>query len=371
MRFFTIAAVTALAGYAAAQTSSECNPMEKDCPADPALGTEHTWQFNSTLDDKIWNMTNSIQPVYHDDGADFTLSKEGEAVLVTSNFYIFFGVVESWVKMSPGDGMISSIVLESDDLDEIDWEWVGNDTNSVQTDFFGKGNTTTYGRGTTYPVQNADTEWHNYTTYWTEDYLEWWVDNTMIRNLTKDDPLTLDGTNYPQTPCQIKISIWPAGTQGTNKWTVQWAGGYVNWDEAPFTMSVQSIRAKDFHSGKEYTYGDRSGSASSIQVAEGNSTAVEELNKVPAESVGDKWDKLGNGAHIGVYAAAGVVGAACVAGFLWWCMRQRKQGRLENALGDNQMANDRSEMPEYQQDWKQSEWRATEWRNSGYGQIRS
>ena len=131
-----------------------------------------------------------------------------------------------------------------------------------------KGNTTTYGRGTTYPVPNADTEWHNYTTYWTENYLEWWVDNTLIRNLTSDDPLTLGGTNYPQTPCQIKISIWPAGTQGTNKWTVQWAGGYVNWDEAPFTMSVKSLRAKDFHTGKEYTYGDRTGDAKSIKVIE-------------------------------------------------------------------------------------------------------
>lgn len=102
-----------------------------------------------------------------------------------------------------------------------------------------------------------------------------------------------------------------------------------------------------------------------------NSTAAVEINKQPAESIGQKWDKLPEGAHIGVYAGAGVAGAIAVAGFLFWCLRQRSKGRLENALGDNQYANERSEMQNYQNDWKQSEWKATEWRNSGYGQLRS
>ncbi|KAJ6157817.1 extracellular glycosidase [Penicillium chermesinum] len=366
MRSFFLLAALALG--AAAQTWTSCNPLNQTCPPDTALGTEHTWYMNSTskIDTDIWNMTNSMPPTYTDDGADFTLSKEGEAVLVTSNFYIFFGVVESWVKMSPGVVSCSNPT----NLDEIDWEWVGNDTNSVQTDFFGKGNTTTYGRGTTFPVKNAASEWHNYTTYWTSGYLEWWVDGQLARNLTYDDPLTLGG-NYPQTPCRIKVSIWPAGLPGVSKWTIQWAGGLVNWDEAPFTMSVKSIRAKDFHSGKEYIYGNRSGSYQSIKVIDGNSTIADDLNKKPSESVSDKWNKLPEGAHIGVYVAAGVVGAIAVAGFLFWCLRQRRNGRLENALGDNQHANERDEMQNYQNDWKQSEWRATEWRNSGYGQIRS
>jgi Glycosyl hydrolases family 16 len=38
-----------------------------------------------------------------------------------SNHYIFFGRVETWLKSAPGQGIVSSIVLESDDLDEIDW----------------------------------------------------------------------------------------------------------------------------------------------------------------------------------------------------------------------------------------------------------
>jgi hypothetical protein len=264
--FFTVAALAALAGSAVAQTSTDCNPMNQTCPADTALGTEHTWWFNSTLDSKIWDMkTGSIS--YTSDAAEFTISKVNESTLLQSNFYIFFGVVESWVKMAKGAGIVSSVVLESDDLDEIDWEWVGYNTSAVQTNFFGKGNTTTYDRGKTIYIANADTEWHNYTTWWDSDKLEWWIDGNLVRTLLYTDATALGGRNYPQTPCQVKISNWPAGLKSAANGTIEWAGGLVNYDEGPFTMSVQRMRVQDFHTGKEYSYGDKSGDWTSIKVA--------------------------------------------------------------------------------------------------------
>ena len=263
--FWTITALAALANYATAQTSTTCNPLDKTCPADPALGTEHTWNFNETLDSTIWNMTDGAIK-YTDEGAEFTLDSEGSSLLLQSNFYIFFGVVETWVKMAKGAGIISSIVLESDDLDEIDWEWVGYNTSEVQTDFFGKGNTTSYDRGTNVYVENADTEFHNYTTYWTQDVLEWWLDGNLVRTLNYNESLTLWGKNYPQTPCQVKVSIWPSGESSESEGTIEWGGGLVDWDDAPFTMTVQKMRVVDFHTGKEYKYGDETGSWQSIDV---------------------------------------------------------------------------------------------------------
>lgn len=265
--FFHLAAVAALAGYALAQTSSDCDPTKKDCPADPALGTEHDWWFNSTIDDKLWTMKTGKYETT-DEGATFSINKEGESTLLQSNFYIFFGVVESHVKMAKGDGVISSVVLESDDLDEIDWEWVGNNVTEVQSNFFGKGNTTTYDRGGKHPVANADTEFHNYTTYWDSDRLEWWVDGDLVRTVKYDDPKALHGKNYPQTPSRVKFSNWPAGKKGGDKYTIEWAGGLVDYNHAPYTMTIQRVRVKDFHTGKEYSYGDRSGSFESIKVAE-------------------------------------------------------------------------------------------------------
>ncbi|KAJ5918110.1 hypothetical protein N7454_010485 [Penicillium verhagenii] len=334
-------AALALAGYAAAQTSTSCDPLNATCAADSALGTSHTWYFNETLDSSIWNMTDgSID--YTDDGAEFTLKTNGSSLLLQSNFYIFFGVVESWVKMAKGPGIISSVVLESDDLDEIDWEWLGYNTSLVTTDFFGKGNTTGYDRGTYNYVENADTEFHNYTTHWTAEKIEWW------------------------TPCQVKVGIWASGEVGESAGTIEWGGGLVNWTDAPYTMTVQKIRVEDFSSGKEYKYGNHSGDWQSIEVISGNSTTVTELNKKAKETLAEKWDDLGEGAHIGVYAGAGVAGALMIGAFTWWCVRQRSKGRLEHALDDTKYEDQRTEMQNYQNDWKQSEWR-----NSGYKQVTS
>lgn len=263
---FSLAALAAFASNAVAQTFTSCNPLDTTCPADPALGTEWTWNFNETLDDRIWNMqTGTIQ--YTSEGADFTLSAPKESTLLVSKFYIFFGVVESWVKMAKGQGIVSSVVLESDDLDEIDWEWVGSNTNQVQSNFYGKGNDTTYNRGRNHEVASADTEFHNYTTYWDHEKLQWWIDGVMHRQVNFSESLTLYGRNYPQTPSQVKISNWPAGQAGNSPGTIQWAGGLVDYSQAPFTMTVQSVRVQDFHSGKEYTYGDQTGDWTSINVA--------------------------------------------------------------------------------------------------------
>jgi len=265
--FSNLAMLAALASNAFAQTYTSCNPLDKSCPADPALGTEHEWYFNSTLDSTIWNMTTGDYTTTSE-GAEFTLTQEGQSTLLQSNFYIFFGVVESWVKMAKGAGIISSVVLESDDLDEIDWEWVGYNTSQVQSNFFGKGNDTSFNRGGFHAVENADTEFHNYTTYWDQYNLEWWIDGVKVRTVPYSDEMTVYGKNYPQTPCQIKISNWPAGTKNAAQGTIEWAGGLVDYSEGPFTMTVQKVRVQDFHTGKEYSYGDRSGSWESIKAAE-------------------------------------------------------------------------------------------------------
>lgn len=40
------------------------------------------------------------------------------------------------MKAAPGAGIVSSFVMESDALDEIDWEWIGSDTARAQSKFF-------------------------------------------------------------------------------------------------------------------------------------------------------------------------------------------------------------------------------------------
>jgi hypothetical protein len=70
-----------------------------------------------------------------------------------------------------------------------------------------------------------------------------------------------------------------------------------------------------------------------------------------------------------VYCGAAGAGVLGIAAFLIFCLRQRRKGRLENALDNNQYAENRTEMQNSQNDWKQSEWKGSEFRNGGYRQV--
>ncbi|KAJ5591989.1 uncharacterized protein N7459_002358 [Penicillium hispanicum] len=360
MAFFRLSllfSLLALLGNVWAESSeTSCNPLtNSSCPADPALGTEHTWLFNTTLDKKLWTMkTGKID--YTSTGAEFAIRSKKASTLLESNFYIFFGVMEVHAKMAKGAGIISSVILQSDDLDEIDWEWVGYNTSEVQSDFFGKGNTTTDNRGAMHAVSNADTEYHNYTSYWDKDRLEWWIDGDLRRTVNYSESLTLYGKNYPQTPCKVKVSNWPVGVDGQSKGNIEWGGGMVDWDDLPFIMSVSQLRVQDFHSGKEYQYQGTTGTYDSINVVSGNSTALNELNKPKAKSASEKWDDLGKGAHIGVYIGAVVAGLLAAGAIAFWCLRQRRQGRLQRALNDKSGQELQAMDTEYKSEWRQSQW---------------
>lgn len=86
----------------------------------------------------------------------------------------------------------------------------------------------------------------------------------------------------------------------------------------------------------------------------------------PPESLSQKWNDLGTGAHVGVYIGAAAAGALIFVGLGLWCLRQRRKGRLEHALDDARYTNERTEMENYQNDWKQ-----TEWKHNGYHQVNS
>lgn len=250
-----------------AQTFSECDPTKRtDCPPNKALGVgNYTIDFTkSIMSDRVWNAT-AGKVDFEDQGAAFTINQRGDSPTVQTNFYIFFGQVEVIMKAAKGQGIVSSIVLESDDLDEVDWEWIGGNNSYVQTNYFGKGNTTSYDRAIWHAVSNPQEEWHNYTVDWTRDKLEWFIDGQSIRVLKQEE--ANGGHNFPQTPCHVMLGIWAGGDPTKNEeGTVEWAGGETNYDDGPFSMSVKSVRVTDASRGTQYSYSDKTGSWQSIKV---------------------------------------------------------------------------------------------------------
>ncbi|GJC81344.1 putative glycosidase crf1 [Colletotrichum liriopes] len=253
-----------------AQTFTTCDPTKKDCPADPALGKSVTVDFTKGNDDSIFRKLDGTAVKFEDGGALFAINKETDAPTMASKKYIFFGKIDVVLKASPGQGVVTSVVLQSDDLDEIDWEWVGGDNAQVQTNYFGKGDTSTYDRGAYHPVSNPLSEYHTYTIDWTQESVKWIIDGALVRELKYAD--AKGGAMYPQTPMEVKIGTWVAGRKDAPKGTVEWAGGYTDFSKAPFNAYYKSISITDYQGNqgkkgaKEYVYGDRSGSWESIVI---------------------------------------------------------------------------------------------------------
>jgi hypothetical protein len=267
------------------------------------------------------------------DGTAFTINKRFDSPTIQSLFYIQFGAVEVHLKASTGQGIISSVVLESDCLDEIDWEWMGGNASSVETNYFGKGNATSYDRAQYHAAPTPMDQYVNYTIDWTAERTQWLVDGTVVRTLLFHD--ALDGQNYPQTPMTVRLGIWAGGDASQPKGTIDWAGGLTDFTKVPFTMSVRSVRVSDYSTGKAYTYSDHSGSFQSIKSVAGNSSIAEDVQpgSGPATTASG-WSTMSSGARVGVVAGASLGAAALFLALLFYCLRQRRKGVAERAAAD-------------------------------------
>lgn len=261
-----VAALLGLCGTTFAQTYTTCNPTEKTCPSDNGLSSR-TYSVDFTKGESSdWNVTASSDRIaYSSSGVAFTVSASGDSPTIQSKFYLFFGSVSVIMKTAPGTGIVSSAVLESDDLDEIDWEWIGGQSSEVQTNYFGKGNTTSYDRGKTITLDSTtQTTARNYTIDWTPKAITWYVDGAAVRTLAYDD--ALGGKNYPQTPMTIRLGIWAGGDSSNPEGTIEWAGGKTDYSAGPFTMYVERVDITNYNPGSSYTYSDTSGDWTSIKI---------------------------------------------------------------------------------------------------------
>lgn len=123
LRFGFLGLLAAFIAPAVAQTFTACSPLNSTCAPDPALAMEYNWNMtNTTLDTTqgVWNMTGEGIS-YLNNYAEFTIDAKGQSPTIQSSFYVFWGSVSVIMKAAHGQGIVSSIVLESDDLDEIDW----------------------------------------------------------------------------------------------------------------------------------------------------------------------------------------------------------------------------------------------------------
>lgn len=260
LRLASLATIAALIfpEKALSQTFSECNPTtESGCQPNPALGSSFSTDFRSGPSDQF---TGTGNPTYDSDGVSFVVAQPGDAPTLSSEWYIMFGRLEVTMKAAPGAGIVSSAVLLSDTLDEIDWEWLGAQNDEVQSNFFGQGQTTSYDRAAVHSIGDTQGNFHTYTIDWTENQIVWQIDGETVRVLAAD---AAQG-QYPQSPCQVRIGAWSGGDPNNAQGTIDWAQGPTDFSAGPFTMVVQSVSVTDYSTGSQYAYGDQSGKWTSI-----------------------------------------------------------------------------------------------------------
>ena len=260
---YTLSALGLGASVAYAQ-STACNPLTAStCSPDPALGKSISVPFDEESSYFERYATNG-NVSYGDDGVEMTINKRLDNPSLVSEFYIMFGKVQAIAKAAGGQGIISSFYLQSDDLDEIDIEWTGTDTTQVQSNFFSKGETTTFDRGAFHSVDDPQGSYHNYTIDWTKDEINIYVDSALVRTITSDN-----GQGYPESPMRIFTGIWAGGDSQNEPGTIEWAGGLTDYTKAPFSMYLKDVIVVDYSTGTEYSYSGTDGTWESIEAKDG------------------------------------------------------------------------------------------------------
>jgi beta-glucanase (GH16 family) len=79
------------------------------------------------------------QAVAYDGNVLLTMPEGSVGTLLASSTYMWYGNVQATFKTSRGAGVVTAFILLSDVKDEIDYEFVGVDLETAQTNFYFQG----------------------------------------------------------------------------------------------------------------------------------------------------------------------------------------------------------------------------------------
>jgi beta-glucanase (GH16 family) len=244
-------------------------------------------------------------PLPYDGKLLLTMQEGSVGTLLASTHYVWYGKVSAKLKTSAGKGVVTAFILLSDVKDEVDFEFVGIELESAQSNFYSQGVTncmypTVFGtscvltaglpdnNGANHTgLPNTLTTEHEYEIDWTPDQITWSIDGKEVRTQKKSDTwnATSNRFDYPQTPARVQLSLWPAGLPSNGEGTINWGGGLVDWSSQYMTngyyyaaFSEVKMECYDPPSGANvkgtvsYTYDDVAGTNDSVVI--GNKPTV-------------------------------------------------------------------------------------------------
>ncbi|KAF2263087.1 glycoside hydrolase family 16 protein [Lojkania enalia] len=179
------------------------------------------------------NWQSQGKPVIYEDSLLLTMAEGTVGTLLASTHYVWYGKICAKMTTSQGKGVVTAFIMMSDVKDEIDFEFIGVDIDTAQSNFYSQG-VTVYTNSANLTVENGNTveKLHEYCIDWKPDQLDWYIDGDKKRTLMRKDTWnkTSDRFDYPQTPSRVMLSLWPAGLPSNAKGTIDWAGGEIDWN---------------------------------------------------------------------------------------------------------------------------------------------
>jgi len=227
------------------------------------------------------------QAVVYDNNVLLTMAPDTSGTVLASSTYMWYGNVKATFKTSRGQGVVTAFILLSDVKDEIDYEFVGSELTTAQSNYYFQG-ITNYDNGGNITLSDTFNNFHTYEIDWTPDTITWLVDGQVGRTKKRSDTwnATSNQWGFPQTPARVQLSIWPGGLASNAPGTIAWAGGLIDWnsvdiqnngyDYATFeTVTVSCFNATSppgTNTGVSYTYNNIAGTNDTV--VDGNNPTV-------------------------------------------------------------------------------------------------
>ena len=90
--------------------------------------------------DVDWTSSGNLKMTSDGSSLMLTMGTSNEwGSLISSSRYVWYGKVSAKIKTSRTQGVATSFILFSDIRDEIDYEWVGSEMTTTETDYYFEG----------------------------------------------------------------------------------------------------------------------------------------------------------------------------------------------------------------------------------------
>ena len=193
----------------------------------------HFFSKSGKIDNNLWYISNGwangdIQSCEwrktavsaDEDNLKLTLSKKGGKIRpygcgeIHTNALSGYGLYTANLTAAAGSGLNTAFFTYigppagGKQHDEIDFEFLGKNPQSVQVNYYVNGKST--GAKTIDLGFDASKEFHTYAFLWSKDIIVWFVDGKPIHQ-------TKNGDALPTTPGRIYLSLW-SGSKSVNDW---------------------------------------------------------------------------------------------------------------------------------------------------------